>query len=181
MLSDEVLRQQGQLFAALDGLGATGSPKLLEGARTVRLDGVLGNEELRGDLAIAEAAGNEGEDFRLAIGDAEILLVGRIAGEGSNGAGFCWDQHLPHHHALGGFAPARNAQPEPDAEGREQDGHERTVDFDGVLDDDEAIFGVLEDGDEQTANQTEDENVALHELQDLGVPDRRIRGERPMR
>jgi hypothetical protein len=31
-----------------------------------------------------------------------------------------------------------------------------------VLDDDEAIFGVLEDGDEETADETEDEDVALH-------------------
>jgi hypothetical protein len=36
------------------------------------------------------------------------------------------------------------------------------VDLDGVLDDDEAVFGVLEDGDEETADETEDEDVAFH-------------------
>jgi hypothetical protein len=32
-----------------------------------------------------------------------------------------------------------------------------------VLDDDEAVFGVLEGGDEQAADETEDEDVALHD------------------
>jgi len=31
-----------------------------------------------------------------------------------------------------------------------------------VLNDNESVFGVLEGGDEQTAHETEDENVALH-------------------
>jgi hypothetical protein len=31
-----------------------------------------------------------------------------------------------------------------------------------VLDDNEAVFGVLEDGDEEAADETEDEDVALH-------------------
>jgi len=32
-----------------------------------------------------------------------------------------------------------------------------------VLDDDEAVFGVLQGGDEEAADQTEDEDVALHD------------------
>jgi hypothetical protein len=32
-----------------------------------------------------------------------------------------------------------------------------------VLDDDEAVFGVLEGGDEEAADETEDEDVALHD------------------
>jgi hypothetical protein len=32
-----------------------------------------------------------------------------------------------------------------------------------VLDDDEAVFGVLEGGDEESADETEDEDVALHD------------------
>ena len=32
-----------------------------------------------------------------------------------------------------------------------------------MLDDDEAVFGVLEDGDKETADETEDEDVALHD------------------
>ena len=49
------------------------------------LDGVFGNEKLRGDLAIAEVAGDQGEDFELACRDAEGLLVGRIGSEGFEG------------------------------------------------------------------------------------------------
>ena len=80
-------RQQAQFFAALDGLGAAGGSELVEGAGTVCLDGVFGNEKLRGDLAIAEAAGDQGEDFELACRDAEGLLLGRIGSEGVRGAG----------------------------------------------------------------------------------------------
>jgi hypothetical protein len=32
-----------------------------------------------------------------------------------------------------------------------------------VLDDDEAVFGVLEGGDEKADDETEDEDVALHD------------------
>jgi hypothetical protein len=32
-----------------------------------------------------------------------------------------------------------------------------------VLDDDEAVFGVMEGGDEEAADKTEDEDVALHD------------------
>ena len=46
---------------------------------------------------------------------------------------------------------------------REEDGDERAVELDGVLDDDEAVFGVLEGGDEEAADETEDEDVALHD------------------
>ena len=63
-------------FAALAGRGAAGSSELVEGAGTVCLDGVFGNEKLRGDLPIAEAAGDQGENFELACCDAEDLLVG---------------------------------------------------------------------------------------------------------
>jgi hypothetical protein len=130
----------------------------------VCLDGVFGNEKLRGDLAIAEAAGDQGEDFELACRDAEGLLVGRIGSKGFDGGGFRGDKHFPHHDRFAdGFATARDAEAEPDAEGREEDGDERAVELDGVLDDDEAVFGVLEGGDEEAADETEDEDVAPHD------------------
>src|SRR5271168_4071915 len=75
-------RQEAQFFAAQDSLGAAGGSELVEGAGTVCLDGVFGDEKLRGDLAIAEAAGDQGEDFELAGRDAEGLLPGRIGSEG---------------------------------------------------------------------------------------------------
>src|SRR5262249_49444862 len=136
----------------------------------------FGNEKLRGDLAIAEAAGDQGENFELACRDAEGLLVGRIGNEGFEAGGF--RKHFPHHHRFAdGFATARDAEAEPDAdgretdgeeaepdgEGREKDGDERAVELDGVLDDDEAVFGVLQGRDEEAADDTEDEDVALHD------------------
>jgi hypothetical protein len=130
----------------------------------VCLDGVFGNEKLRGDLAIAEAAGDQGENFELACRDAEGLLAGRIGSEGSEGGGFCGYTHFPHDDRFAdGFATARDAEAEPDAKGREEDGDEPGVQLDGVLDDDEAVFGVLERCDEEAADETEDEDVALHD------------------
>ena len=94
------------------------------------LHGVFGNEKLRGDLAIAEAAGDEGEDFELAGRDAEGLLLALLAGRiGRKGDGrFRGDKHFPHHDRFAngfadGFATARDAEAEPDAEGREEDGN----------------------------------------------------------
>ena len=55
-----------------------------------------------------------------------------------------------------------DAEAEPDAEGREKNGNERTVELDGMLDDDETVFGVLQGSDEEAAHETEDENVTLH-------------------
>jgi hypothetical protein len=127
----------------LDGLGATGGSELVEGAGTVRLDGVFGNEELGGDFAIAEAAGDQGEDFELACRDAEGLLVGGVGSKGFDGRGSGRDKHLLHHDRFADrFATARDAEAEPDAEGRKEDGDERAVELDRMLDDYKAVFGV---------------------------------------
>ena len=102
------------------------------------------------------------EDFELACRDAQGLLTGRIRSEG--GGGFRGDKHFLHHDRFAGdFATARDAEAEPDAKGREEDGDERAVELDRVLNYDEAVFSVLQDGDEEAADQTEDEDVALHD------------------
>ncbi len=184
-----LLRQQAQFFAALDGLGTASGSELVEGAGAVCLDGIFGDEKLRGDLAIAEASGDQCEDFELARRDAEGLLAGRV---GSEGGGDCGgDKHFLHHDRFpNGFVAARDAEAKPDAEGRKEDGDERAVKFDGVLDDDEAVFGVLEGGDEETADETEDEDVALHERlcksitetgEQMALPARKPKGRGVMR
>ena len=72
--------------------------------------------------------------------------------------------HFPHHdYFADGFATARDLESEPDAERREEQGDERAIELDGVLDDDEAVFGVLQGDDEEAADETEDEDVALHD------------------
>jgi len=127
------------------------------------LDGILGNEKLRGDLAIAEAAGHQGKDFELTCCNAEGLLLGLIGSERFGGDGLRGDKHLPHHNRFTyGFATARNAEPQPDTEGREEDGDKRAIELDGVFNDDEAVFGDLEGGDEEAADEAEDEDMALH-------------------
>ena len=80
----------------------------------------------------------------------------------------CGHKHLPHHDRFpdsfpDNLATARDAQPEPDAKAREQNGDQRAIELEGVLDDDEAVFGVLKRGDEGAADETEDEDVALHD------------------
>jgi hypothetical protein len=61
----------------------------------VRLDGVFGNEKLRSNLAIAEAPGDEGEDFELASGDAEGLLARRVGRKGFGDGGIRRDNQMP--------------------------------------------------------------------------------------
>jgi hypothetical protein len=129
----------------------------------VCLDGVFGDEKLRGNLAIAETAGDQGKDFELACRNAEGLLLGLIGSEGFEDGGLRGDKHFPYHNRFAyGFATARNAEAQPNTEGREENGDERAVELHGVLDDDEAVFGVLEGGDEQAADETEDDDMALH-------------------
>jgi len=129
----------------------------------VCFDGVFGNEKLRGDLAIAQAARDQGEYFELACRDAGLLLVGRVGRERYEWGGFCGDTHFLHYDRFAdGFATACDAEAEPNAEGREEDGDQRAIELDGVLDNDEAVFGVLKGGDEQATDETEDEGVALH-------------------
>ena len=129
------------------------------------LDGAFGDKKLRGDLAIAEAAGDQGKNFELACRDAKGLLVGPIGSEGREGGGFRRHKHFPHHHRFPyGFATAPDPESEPDTEGRKEDGDESAIEFDGVFDDDEAIFGVLQGGDEEAADETENEGVAFHDM-----------------
>ena len=101
-------RQKAEFFAALDGLGAAGSSELVKDAGAVGFDSVFGDENLRGDLAIAKAAGDEGENFELAGRDAEGLLAGGIGREGFAGGGFRGDEHFLHYDRFAdGFATAR--------------------------------------------------------------------------
>ena len=148
----------------MDGLGTAGGSKLVEGPGAVSLYGVLRNEKLRRDLAIAQAAGDQRKGFEFPCRDAEGLLLDRVGSEGFRGAVRHRDLHFPHHDRfVNGFALARDAQAEPNAKGREEDCDQRAVKLDRVFDDHEAVFRVLEGGDEKAAYKTEDEGVALHD------------------
>jgi hypothetical protein len=128
----------------------------------VGLDGVLADEEAGGDLAVAEALSDEGEDFELARSDAEGVELGLVEGEGSWGGLLVWrggDQDFAEDDFFAGFG---ELDAEPDAEAGEEDGDDGAIDFEGVFDDEELVLRPTEDGDEDAADEAEDEDVALH-------------------
>ena len=128
-------------------------------------DGVLADEEAGGDLAVAEALSDEGEDFELAGGDAEGVELGLVEGEGGRRSWFGGggDEDFAEDNFLAGFG---ELDAEPDAEDDEDDGDDGAIDFEGVLDDEELVLGPAEDGDEDAADEAEKqdvgESVALH-------------------
>jgi len=66
------LRNQSQLFSQLYGLGPAPGTQLVEQAAGMGLDGVFADKEFFGDLAIAQAVGNQLEDLQLARSNAEF-------------------------------------------------------------------------------------------------------------
>jgi len=90
-------------------------------------------------------------------------LPGSVGSEGRSrisAGGWSRDEDFSDHDCL---PPARDAEAEPDTECSEEDSDEGAVELDRVLNDYEAVFSVLEGGDEEAADQTEDEDVALHD------------------
>src|SRR5438132_8051930 len=65
-------RNQSQLFSQLHGLGSAPGAQLVEQAAGMGLDGVFADEEFFGDLAIAQAVGNQLEDLQLAARNPEF-------------------------------------------------------------------------------------------------------------
>lgn len=73
---------QAGLLGELNGLGAAASTEFIEEAAGVSLDSVFTDEEAIGDFAIAEAGGDEAEDFEFAGSDAELREAQGVQGEG---------------------------------------------------------------------------------------------------
>ena len=59
----------------------------------------------------------------------------------------------------GGFVTSEG-EAEPDAESGEDGGDQATVDFERMLDDEEAVFREFEDGDEDAAGEAVEKDVA---------------------
>jgi hypothetical protein len=155
---DQLLsREQAEFFAELDGLGAALRSEFVEDAAGMGLDGVFTDEELRGNFAIAHALGDEFEDIEFAAGDAEVFALAIVKDEGIGGRG--WDRYFADDNFFFGFG---ELEAEPNAKYGEGKGGKPSVDFDGVLDDEEAIFGPLEEGDEDSADEAVDEDLASH-------------------
>src|SRR5690349_11737996 len=141
---------QSGLLRDLNGLRATSGIELVEEPARVGLHGVLADEELFGDLAVAEPRGDESEDLMLARGDAQLFESGLVDDEGP---GLANDDHFP---------GSRHLEPKPDAERSEDQCHQSAVDLPRVLDDDKAVLGELEEYDENAAEKAIDEYGATH-------------------
>lgn len=162
-LLDDGLSQQPQIFAAAHGLSPPRCAQLVERTGTMRLDRVFGDEELRSDLAVTEPTRDQGQDLKFPLGDPKGLLLRPIGRERCGGLDPRRNDNLLDDHRLAhDLASARQPQSEPDAKGGEGDGDKRSVNFYGMLDDDEAVLNVLERGDENSADDAEDEGVTLH-------------------
>ena len=134
MLSEDIqkgavrhLGQKAEFLGTTDRLGSPGGTEFIEGAATVGLDGIFGNEELRGDFAVAEPASNAGENFQLARRDAKGLQAGRIGNKGmlfrSGDENFDRHRYLSNDHCFANrFAIASEPKAEPDSDSREEDG-----------------------------------------------------------
>src|SRR5882762_1709282 len=109
------------------------------------LDGVLADVELAGDLAVAHALGYQLQDLEFAAGDAEVRAFFLVGGEW----GSRWNPNFLDDDALPGFG---DLEAQPDAENGEDRRGQSTVDFKGVLDDQEAILGPLQDGDQDSTD-----------------------------
>ena len=145
----------------LDGLGATPGAELVEETAGMGFYGVFADEEAGGNLAIAEAGGDEAEDFQFARGDAELGEAGFVGDEGIGSVR--WDFAEDGRRLFSG-----EGQAEPDAERGEYGCDEGAIDFDGMLDDEEAVLGDFQDEDKYTAAEAVEEDVA--EGAAAGVP-----------
>src|SRR5580658_946934 len=151
------LWEQAEFLAALDSLGAAACAELVEGATAVGLHGVLAHEESLADLAVAEAAGHELEDFQLSAGDAEALAGGVVGDEVGCGRGGDRDFNFDY-----AFARGKEPGSEPDAGTGEEDGDQDAIDSDRVLEDNEVELSQLEQRDEDAAYQPEDQHLLAH-------------------
>src|SRR5687767_7288187 len=145
------------LLGELDRLRAPPRRKLVEQPRGMRLHRVFADEEAFPDLTVAEAGGHRLEDLELARRDAELFTPRFVTLKGS--ARRDRDRYFAHHHH---FLRARQLEPEPDAERREDRRHDPAVDLQRVLDDEKAVLDQLQRQYQNAAQQAVDEDDLFH-------------------
>ena len=159
--------EQAEFLAELYCLCSPLGTQFVEGAAAVGFDGVLGNEELCGDFAVAHAFGYQFQNFKLAPGDVEffaLLLVGqervgcyeRVNGSAGNGVRFRCDS----------WPPPCEPLAKPDSESGKDGRDEADVDFDGMFDYEELVLGPLQHGDQDSADYAVDQYVPLHRFRE---------------
>src|SRR5262249_11506795 len=130
---------------------------LIKNAAGVGLDGVFADEKLFGDFAVAHALGDEFEDFQFSRSDTEGFSPLVIGEEGLGGGRR--DRNLFYDDAL---RAAGELAAGPNAESCEGGSDQADVDLYGIVDDQEVVFGPFEDGDEDSADQAIEKDVAPH-------------------
>ena len=130
------LRNQSQLFSQLHCLGSAPGAQLVEQAAGMGLDGVFADKEFFGDLAIAQAVGNQLEDLQLARINAELGQSLLVQSKELRRRHFSDDDR---------FLVLSEFKSEPDTQHCEKQRDQSPVDFDGMLDDQEAILDQLRD------------------------------------
>ena len=145
MLYDDGSGDEAEFFTELYGLRATLGAQFIEDAAGVRLDGVFTHEEFFGDFAVAQALGDEFKYLQFARGNAKCfaLAIVRLKWLAGGYGDFFYDDTL-----LG----AGQLQPKPNPKDCEGGCDQPTVDFDRMLNDEEAIFGPFESCDEDAAD-----------------------------
>ena len=125
---------------------------------------VFADKKFGRDLAVAQALGNQLQNFQLARRDAQafaFFCVGneRFATGGAGRGDRRRYRNFLHHNRLACFG---QLQAQPNAQHRENRGGEATVNFDGVVDDQEAVLGPLQHRDQDSADQPVNEDMTLH-------------------
>src|SRR5690242_17136758 len=126
----------------------------------MRLHRVLADEQLFGDLAVAQPRGDELEDFVLSGRYPERLEPGTVDDERSPRGWRNRDRirgQIRRRRRVG-RPGSRQPQAEPDAAQRKDQRNQPSIDLERVLDDQEAVLDQLEDGDEGAAKQAEKED-----------------------
>lgn len=164
-------RDEAGGLGELDSLGAAPRAELIEQAAGMGLHGVFADEEPVCDFTIAEAGGDQAEDLEFARGNAELTNPRFVDDEGAARHGNFFDDRFPDDLLLNNDLRFLSGESEskPDAESGKEGGDQSTVNFDGMFDDQEAVFGEVEDDDEQGAANAVEEDVAQSAPAGTGV------------
>src|SRR5215469_4421242 len=147
-----------EFFPQLHRLGAALGAQFVKDAAGMSLYGVFAHEELFGDFPVAETLGDEAQYFQFARRDGEGFAFAVVRAKGFAG----WNGDFLYDHPL---LFVGQLQAKPDAESGKRRCNQASVDFDGVLDDEEAVLRPFQRSNENAGDQTVQEDMTFHWLQ----------------
>ena len=142
MLWEDALGDEPSLFAELDCLSAALGAELVEETAGMSLDGILADEQLFRDFAVAQAGSDQSQDFVLPRSDSQLgesLIVSREWRAERRGVRL--------------RLSLRDGEPEPYPQSSKDGRYESAVDFEGVLEDQETVLAELQDRNQDAAAQ----------------------------